>query len=152
MYKGKVMIGMSLVILLFLIVPNIKADYMSDDELEIGVTVNDPILKINVIEDYVNLGNLSRGYETTPKPFNVTNQGTINAIIQPRLKAPDEIFSNLYIGTSRTTGYKIIGNFTGNITKGATSDFWIKLDLTDYKGSIKGNLSTNLTFYVMSNG
>jgi hypothetical protein len=152
-HKKEVAISIFLLIFsIIVIVPltNAGSNYTSDDKLKVGVTIDAPILRINVVEDYVNLGHITKGGITNPRSFNITNTGTIDIKIQP-LNITSDIFSNLWIGNSNTTGYKRIGNFVGNISQGDREDFWIKLDLRDYTGSITGNLSTNITFFVMPN-
>jgi hypothetical protein len=136
---------------------NAATSYTSNDKLTIGANINSPILMISVNEDYLNLGNITPGYITNSKQFNVINEGTADVTIQPQVDSPDGIFSNLFFATSNSSTYKKIGDFTGNISKssilGGTNqeDFWVKLDLKNYNGSVTGNLSTDITFFVMSN-
>jgi hypothetical protein len=149
MNKKGVVISLLLISLIFTISFGNSASYISDDTLRVGVLIEEPTLKITILEDYIYLGNLTKGDVTKPKPFNVTNTGTIDAIIQPMISSND-IFSNLYVGNSSTQGYEKIGEYTGKIASGHREDFWLKLDLRNYTGTITGNLSAEITFLVMS--
>ncbi len=142
-----------------LFVPLSNADFL-DEKLNVSITLNQPTLIIEIIEDHVDLGDITKGYVSEARPFNVTNKGTVDATIQPQISSPDEIFSNLWIGATKggigtIAGYKKIGEFIGNVSKSSTyggeerEDFWIKLNLEDYNGGITGNLVKEVTFWVM---
>jgi hypothetical protein len=133
----------------FIFTPFVTSWTDSGESLNVNAQIDSPVLIINVVEDSICLGNLTKGYTTGGKPFNITNSGTIDAIIEPIIPT-DEIFSNyLMIANSSSATYKNASGFMGYVGKGKKEDFWIKLDLTDYTGDITGNLSTNLTFIVM---
>jgi hypothetical protein len=149
MSKKSVVVSFLLISLIFTISFGNSASYISNDTLRVGVLIEELTLKINILEDYVYLGNLTKGDITKPKPFNITNIGDIDAIIQPMTPSND-IFSNLYVGNSSTQGYERIGEYTGKIASGHKGDFWLKLDLKNYTGTITGNLSAEITFLVMS--
>jgi|WetSurMetagenome_2_1015567.scaffolds.fasta_scaffold269233_2 hypothetical protein len=126
--------------------------YISDDSLKVSVFIDAPSLKINVVEDSIYLGNITKGSVTASKPFNITNTGTADALIQPIVPS-SEIFSNLFIANTSSASnsqYQRATEFIGRVGKGDKADFWIRLDLKNYTGTVTGNLSTNLTFIIMS--
>jgi len=148
-----------LLVCLLGIIPNIKADDKwkdSGEKLGVKVTIEEQELKIKIVEEYVDLGEITKRYITNSSFFNITNKGTVDALIQPVVDSSDEIFSNLMISSKKTSGYNLTKNFIGKVPKSSTykeentESFWIKLNLTEYEGNVTGDLSTDIIFYVMS--
>jgi hypothetical protein len=149
--KKGIVICILLILPIVFIIPLENAEsYILNDSLNVGVTIDAPVLMINIIEDSIYLGNITKGAVTVSKPFNITNAGTIDALIQPIIPS-NEIFSNLFIANSSSATYQKATDFIGRVAKGNKEDFWMRLDLKNYTGTITGNLSTNVTFLVMSN-
>ena len=130
------------------VIPFGNADVLNDS-INISGTIDAPVLIISIIEDSINLGNITKGYITKSKPFNITNIGTTDATVQVSSDLSDEIFSNLLMGNSSTTGYKKASEFIGRVSQGDKEDFWIKLDLTNYSGDFTGDFSKQITFTFM---
>jgi hypothetical protein len=152
MNKRGIKIFFLAIIFLFLIMPLVNSEsYTSDETINVSVRITEfvPLLRVEIIEDSLYLGEVTKWRETLPKPFNITNTGNIDAYIRPEIIA-DSIFSNLEISKSPGSGYKKIGEFVGKITVDDKEDFWIKLNLKDYSDNFTGYVSTEITFLVMS--
>ena len=95
------------------------------------------------VPNEIDLGNVTKGYATTPVAFNISNTGTVNIEVTPELDVShDEIFTNLMIGKTKTGAKSAIGNFSVNITKPTKLGeekkqiIYINLDLEEYTGEI----------------
>lgn len=103
------------------------------------------VLSISV-QDYIFLGNVTKGQETEKVKVTLNNTGNVAIVATPQLvNSSDAIFSNLYFARRSTDTYKKIGGWSMNISSpdggGVESDyFYTKLDLRSYEGEISQDL------------
>src|SRR3989344_2575665 len=118
----------------------------------------EPVVSIEV-PDYIFLGDVTVGHATNKTKIYVNNTGTVNVTITPQLKDPSEdIFSYLYFERRVADSWEQIGDFSFGInastTGGKKSDyFYMELDLTDFKGTMDGDMlnhKVNVVFNAMS--
>ncbi len=100
------------------------------------------------IPNEVFLGNVSRGFKTNESvQVTLTNTGNTDIAVTPELLEQDSLFSNLYFKRIQSESFKRIGEFVLNISRPAEiggmrqQGMYMKLDLTDYTGSIDAGVN-----------
>ncbi len=115
-----------------------------------------PVLELEV-PDFVFLGNVTVGEKSNEVHIYINNTGTVDALITPELvNSGEDIFNYLYFRGQKThtvngtsgvpVPFERIGDFSFTANKPTTGnnfnaeDFYSILDLTNYSGSITGDL------------
>jgi len=153
----------------FLIIPFGNADQYNDSSISLSVNITEPIARIEISPNDINLGQLTPGYYTNYTNITFTNKGTLNVSITPQLdEGADKIFNYLEFNTascsiSSTVWHKINYYNSSNEllsikkidpdTLEESKDFaCLRLNLMKYNDTeitSEEDLSTNLIFWVM---
>lgn len=130
----------------------------SDQSTNITIELLEPVLKIEIMNDTLNMGNLTKGFVSDEQKITIRNSGTMDAIVRPEISTKNEISEYLLVSNSTTDAYfKKISDQVFNLSvkkptsQGGYKDtsMYFKLDLTDYEGNQIGNITTNIIFWVM---
>lgn len=121
-------------------------------KVEANIMSQDSYLMIDVDNDSIHFGNLSRGQVSSAHKICVNNTGTEDAVVTPELSDDYDglIFDYIYVkryGDSDST-YKPIGQFNATINHESSRCLWFRLDLSDYTEPIYADIighNTNIT-------
>jgi len=99
-----------------------------------------PIIRIQV-PDFIDLGDVPYMGNSTRIKVDINNTGDVNVSITPVLvNLNNEIFSNLYFMRRVSDGYTRIGEWTFNVSSSDSEYFYMRLDLTENGGVVKGDM------------
>lgn len=156
--KGCLVAGLIFICILFYVSFTIATE-TENDVMTVEANIFEPVASVSV-SDYIVFGDVTEGYKIEDIKVNVSNTGTTDIKITPKLdNATEVIFSYIYLQRRTTDNYFRIGDFSMNISKPSSfgdreDDYlYMKLDLTNYSGVDNDmlNHNTTITFYAMSN-
>ncbi len=150
-------------IFLFGIVFGFVVNAEEGDGLGMNVSIMEPVMRIEIGNESLDLGETTQGYRTTLKNTTLKNIGDLRISITATLPNESDYFFNYlrlntHLGCTNA-GWRSVGNFSRILDSPSTYkgddgemvDLCTRLDLTDYEGTIEEdheNLSTELTFWI----
>jgi hypothetical protein len=152
----------------FIIIPFGNADEYTNSSINVSVSISEPIARIEISPDKINLGEVTPGYYTNYTNITFVNKGTLNVSITPRLdNDASKIFTYLEFNTAScsitSTVWHNLEYYNTNkflsikkidpTTLEQYQDFaCLRLNLAKYNDSEVTSdldLSTNLIFWIM---
>jgi len=142
------------------IVPSVVSDQLQNSSLKVSVNLTEPFAMVSISPGEINLGEITRDYESEPRNISVVNIGTMDVKISPVLDdSSDEVFNYIKLSSASCSSWTSLGKWNSSIIShsqnyssrnGEVYNFCMKLDLTNYTKTITPrNPSTNLIIWVM---
>jgi hypothetical protein len=138
------------------------ADDVSNSSILVSVDILEPVLSVEISPNNVDLGTLTKGYESDPINLTATNTGDIDVEIIPILNEnAEDFFQYLEFATGSCSTYTNVSKWDSSIIDasdifggiGEEYSFCMHMDLKNYEDEIERdylNISTDLTFWVVA--
>jgi len=142
-------------------------DYSDTQTINLTVFLEEPIAKIEINSSFIDFGILTKGYETLPQEILIRNTGSLDVLVQTRIK--NEFENTFWENTLKlapvvsasctsTTSWKNVSAFETSLDRQAEYNqgytekrVCLKVDLEEYTEDISSDeqKSAELTFWIM---